>query len=245
LEGTVDIPGAVLEAEYQRAKEEFPFIEAVEQAHGLPALLLYAVGSRETNLVNKKGDFTKRPGESSKRFHGFGVWQRDSDAFGVDESYLKDVHKQAEDAAELLAANFRTFERWNAAVAAYNCGAGNVKKALANGQSVDHFTAHQNYSADVLARHAFLVAHVKKDLSIEDDETKNYLDKQFESIRDRMDRALQRIGGTRNSVYNNDNQDFRDLVMSEEVLAAAKAAKETASKLAHELARIRDGLGIR
>jgi hypothetical protein len=33
--------------------------------------------------------------------------------------------------------------------------------------------------------------------------------------------------------------------MSEEVLAAAKAAKETAEKLAHELARIRDSLGIR
>jgi hypothetical protein len=246
LEGTVNIPGPVLEADYRRAKEEFPFIEAVERAHGLPALLLYAVGSRETNLRNIKGDFTMRPGETSKRFHGFGVWQRDSAAFGVDESYLKDVHKQAEDAAELLAANFRTFERWNAAVAAYNCGVGNVKKALANGQSVDHFTAHQDYSADVLARHHHLVVHVgEKDLSIEDDDTKNYLDRQFESIRDRMDRALQRVGGTRNSVYNNDNQDFRDLVMSEEVLAAAKAAKETASKLAHELARIRDGLGIR
>jgi hypothetical protein len=85
----------------------------------------------------------------------------------------------------------------------------------------------------------------KEDVSIVDDDTKNYLDRQFESIRDRMDRTLQRVGGTRNSVYNNDNQDFRDLVMSEEVLAAAKAAKETAEKLPHELARIRDGLGIR
>jgi hypothetical protein len=47
----------------------------------------------------------------------------------------------------------------------------------------------------------------KEDVSIVDDDTKNYLDRQFESIRDRMDRTLQRVGGTRNSVYNNDNQE--------------------------------------
>jgi hypothetical protein len=41
----------------------------------------------------------------------------------------------------------------------------------------------------------------EEDISIVDDETKAYLDKQFESIRDRMDRALQRIGGRSNAVY--------------------------------------------
>jgi len=158
----VNISGSTLLDEYRRAKQAWPFIEAVEKAHGLPSLLLYAVGSRETNLQNEHGDLTQRKGESSPRFHGFGVWQRDSDAFpGTDESYLKDVHRQAEDAATLLAANHRTFGRWDAAVAAYNCGVGDVKAALAAGRSIDHSTTGGDYAADVLARHAHLVAHVR------------------------------------------------------------------------------------
>lgn len=51
----MNISGATLLAEYRRAKADWPFIEPVEKAHGLPALLLYAVGSRETNLRNIKG----------------------------------------------------------------------------------------------------------------------------------------------------------------------------------------------
>jgi hypothetical protein len=152
----VNIQGDTLLVQYRRAKADWPFIETAEQDQGLPALLLYAVGSRETNLRNIKGDFTQRPHESSPRFHGFGVWQRDSDAFGVDEAYLKDVPKQARDAAELLAANHRRLGTWEAAVAAYNCGVGNVLAALAAGLPVDHHTAGGDYSADVLARLAHL-----------------------------------------------------------------------------------------
>ena len=37
-----------------------------------------------------------------------------------------------------------------AAIASYNCGQGNVMKALRNGDDVDSFTAHKNYSAEVL-----------------------------------------------------------------------------------------------
>jgi LysM repeat protein len=159
----MNIAGPILLAQYQKAKEAWPFIEPVEQAHGLPAMLLYALGSRETNLRNVMGDKTQRKGESSPRFHGFGVWQRDSGSFAVDESYLKDVRRQADDAAALLATHHRNFGRWDAAVAAYNCGAGNVKAALAAGQPVDLHTAGNDYSADVLARHAFLVAHAKGD----------------------------------------------------------------------------------
>ncbi len=143
--------------QHERARETWPFIDTVEKEHGLPALLLYAVGSRETNLRNIKGDFSQRAGESSKRFHGFGVWQRDSQ-HGVDESYLKDVRRQAEDAAEMLAANHKSLETWAAAVAAYNCGPGRVRQALQAGQSVDHFTTGGDYSADVLQRHRALVA---------------------------------------------------------------------------------------
>ena len=145
-----------LRGQLARARAEFPFIDAVEDEHGLPDYLLYAVGSRETNLRNIAGDFAQRPGESSPRFHGFGIWQRDSGAFGVDESYLDDVVAQADDAAALLAAHFDRFARWDAAVAAYNAGAGAVAKALRKGKSCDSVTTGRDYSADVLARRSFL-----------------------------------------------------------------------------------------
>jgi hypothetical protein len=240
----VNVSGPDLLAEYRRAKEEFPFIEAAEADHDLPALLLYAVGSRETHLKNIKGDFTKRPGESSPRFHGFGVWQRDSAAFGVDESYLKDVPKQARDAAKLLADNFRRFDRWDAAIAAYNCGPGGVNKALEAGHSVDHNTTGRDYSADVLARHAFLIAHVEQDLSVANAATKKFLDDNFAAVLHRLTQAVQRVGGRENQFFNSNNPDFKNLVMAEEALAEAKKARQAAEKVAGELAQLRSRLQI-
>jgi hypothetical protein len=78
----------------------------------------------------------------------------------VDASYLNDVRRQAEDAAAMLAQNKASLERWDAAVAAYNCGPGRVRQALKAGKSVDFYTTGHNYSADVLQRHRNLVALV-------------------------------------------------------------------------------------
>jgi hypothetical protein len=39
-----------------RAKVSWPLITAVNDSHGLPRCLLYAVGSKETNLRNVVGD---------------------------------------------------------------------------------------------------------------------------------------------------------------------------------------------
>ena len=152
----MDISANDLRTQLARARAEFPFIDATEEEHDLPDFLLYAVGSRETNLRNIAGDFSQRPGEPSPRFHGFGIWQRDSGAFGVDDAYLDDVVAQAEDAAALLASHFQRFGRWDAAVAAYNAGAGAVAKALRKGRHVDSVTTGGDYSADVLARRSFL-----------------------------------------------------------------------------------------
>src|SRR5258708_16635340 len=61
------ITESALSAEYQRAKLQWPFIHQTELAHGLPKMLLFAVGSRETDLTNEVGD----------NGHGHGVWQLD------------------------------------------------------------------------------------------------------------------------------------------------------------------------
>ncbi len=140
-----------LVAEFRRAQKDWPFIDRLEKSHKLPIRLLYAVGWRETRLQNIMGDFSQRSGEKTPRHHGFGVWQRDSGTFNVDRSYLKNVRRQAKDAADLLVANFRMLDDWPAAVAAYNCGPGNVQRALEQGLSVDHFTTGANYSEDVMA----------------------------------------------------------------------------------------------
>jgi LysM repeat protein len=152
----MNITASELRAQHAIARAKFPFIDATETAHGLPHFLLYAVGSRESNLRNIAGDFSKRPGESSPRFHGFGIWQRDSGAFGVGPDYLDDVVRQADDAASLLASLFARFGRWDAAVAAYNAGGGAVATALSKGRPVDSVTTGHDYSADVLARRSFL-----------------------------------------------------------------------------------------
>lgn len=59
--------------------------------------------------------------------------------------------------AHLLHDEFPRNQR--AALAAYNCGPGNVRKALLLERDEDHFTTGRNYGADVLARkNRFLVA---------------------------------------------------------------------------------------
>ena len=63
----MEITESELTAQYQRANSTWPFIHQTELAHGLPRMLLFAVGSRETNLTNEVGDFG----------HGHGVWQLD------------------------------------------------------------------------------------------------------------------------------------------------------------------------
>lgn len=85
---------------------------------------------------------------------------------------------------------------------------------------------------------------LQEDISIADDATKEYLDRQFAQVLGRVDRAVQRVGGRSNAVYNNDNKNFQGLVMPEEVLAEAKAAREAAARVTIELAAIKARLGL-
>jgi hypothetical protein len=68
----MNITESELSAQYQRAKSTWPFIHQTELARGLPRMLLFAIGSRETNLTNEVGDF-----DAQGHGHGHGVWQLD------------------------------------------------------------------------------------------------------------------------------------------------------------------------
>jgi hypothetical protein len=85
---------------------------------------------------------------------------------------------------------------------------------------------------------------LEEDLSIMDKKTEEFLEKQFDSIRGRIDRAVQRVGGRSNAVYNNDNENFRDLVMAEEALAKAEEARRLAKTAVDQLTKIKEHLKI-
>jgi hypothetical protein len=125
-----------LVAEYRRAKNTWPFITEINDAHGMPKLLLYAVGSRETNLRNVVGDGG----------HGHGVFQLDDRSHAIPPGFDRDVRAQARKAAEMLEAGFRRFGDWVKSCNYYNSGSPETRH-----------TTGRDYGPDVMERQAYLV----------------------------------------------------------------------------------------
>lgn len=136
----MEITGAELASQYQRANSTWPFIHQAELAHGLPPMLLFAVGSRETNLTNEVGDGG----------HGHGVWQLDDRSHtppgGSWPAFDANVTSQCTTAAAMLHGLLAST-------------GGNVEEAAAiynSGQPGEPGTAHGDYGIDVLERMQFL-----------------------------------------------------------------------------------------
>jgi hypothetical protein len=84
----MEITESALTAQYQRASSAWPFIHQAELARGLPGMLLFAAGSRETNLASEAGDFG----------HGHGVWQLDDPSYTSPGGFARfDVKKPGAD----------------------------------------------------------------------------------------------------------------------------------------------------
>jgi len=135
----MEITGPELIGQYERASGSWPFIHQTEQAYGLPRMLLYAVGSRETNLTNEVGDGG----------HGHGVWQLDDrwhNPAGGFAHFDGDVPLQCSTAAGMLHAMLTSTQ-------------GNVEEAAAiynSGQPGEAGTTHGDYGLDVLQRMQYL-----------------------------------------------------------------------------------------
>jgi len=136
----MEITGAELASQYQQASSTWPFIQQVELAQELPRMLLFAVGSRETNLTNEVGDGG----------HGHGVWQLDDRSHtppgGSWPAFDASVTLQCTAAATML----------NGLLASTG---GNVEEAAAiynSGQPGEPGTTHGDYGVDVLERMQFL-----------------------------------------------------------------------------------------
>lgn len=129
---------------------------------GVEPLLLAAVCDRES-----AGGATLSPpnaGGTGDLGHGRGLMQIDDRSWA---SWLKgaewrDALTNIRKGAEILATELDRFASFpdgrRAGIASYNCGASNVRKAVAAGKDVDAFTSGGNYSADVLRRLALVEA---------------------------------------------------------------------------------------
>ena len=135
----MEITESELTAQYQRANSTWPFIHQTELARGLPKMLLFAIGSRETNLTNEVGDFG----------HGHGVWQLDDRSHtppGGFPHFDANVPLQCSTAAAMLQGILAIT-------------GGNVEEAAAiynSGQPGEPGTTHHDYGIDVLERMQFL-----------------------------------------------------------------------------------------
>jgi membrane-bound lytic murein transglycosylase MltF len=130
------------------------------------AILLMAIASRESHfglLLDTKG--------TGDNGHGRGIMQIDdrSHKQWISTHNWKDAATNIEYAADVWMENFNYFcDHYDlvgdnvkliwAATAAYNCGAGNVKKALQAGSDVDTRTTGHDYSSDVRARMKAIVS---------------------------------------------------------------------------------------
>lgn len=146
----------VLANQYKKANSTWPFITEVNDAHGLPRHLLYAVGSRETNLRNTLGDHD----------HGHGVFQLDDRSHQIPPGFDDDVRAQAETAAQMLKAHFRKFGDWVKACNCYN-----------SGKPDTHATTGRDYGPDVMARQNYLALFDSGDPSIHHPTTTSELSK--------------------------------------------------------------------
>jgi len=104
-----------------------------------------------------KGDYGQRKGEKVKSYHGFGFWQIDIGSFPdfIKSGDWQDAYKCCmkaisvlEGKRKYLASKFPIVEH-RAITAAYNCGEGNVYRALRNGKDVDIYTHNKDYSKEV------------------------------------------------------------------------------------------------
>lgn len=120
-------------------------------------ILKYAAKPFAEVCEQMKGDWSQRPGESKPTYHGFSFWQIDTASYPdfISTGAWKDPYKSCMKAISVLESKRKYLVSklgdvpLNAIVAAYNCGEGNVYKAIKKGISVDTYTHNHDYSKEV------------------------------------------------------------------------------------------------
>ncbi len=166
------------------ARKYADYIKWAAEDAGVHQSAIYGIGSRESRwgLALDKygtGDYIERKRVTAHRTtslppdlkgYGRGLLQIDWDAHefarGAD---WKDAAKNIAYGGMVLRDNIRLIRTrqhdvkgmglLRAGIAAYNCGAGNVLKAIAKGHGIDYYTHSRNYSQDVLSRAGWFQLH--------------------------------------------------------------------------------------
>lgn len=162
------------------AKNYSDYIRYAAQEAGVHQSIICGIGSRESRwglaltppFPYGTGDFAHR--SSRKEFRqgslppdgkgfGRGIMQIDYDAHDfARKGEWRDPGKNIAYSGKVLGDNIKllakrmpglkSMDLLRASIAAYNCGAGNVMKAINACRSVDFYTAHRDYSRDALSR---------------------------------------------------------------------------------------------
>jgi len=175
-----------LTAQLNEMRKYKAFIDEGARSAGVRASLIAGIGSRESHwgLALKPpgsggtGDAAARrprppfrPGSLPPDGRGFGrgLMQIDFDAFDFARTdKWKDAKSNILFGCQVLTNNITLIQRrtsldgeelLRAAVAAYNCGAGNVLNAIRDSRDVDFFTAGRDYSKDVFNRAGWFQLH--------------------------------------------------------------------------------------
>lgn len=119
--------------------------------YGIPVEILLAKDSRETWLGSL-------PGLQANNWIGSdgvskGISQINMNAWDfAKQTDPNDVKSYVAMGAQILKEELNRFGNMKAALAAYNAGAGNVRRAIAAGKDPDSVTTKGDYASDVLAR---------------------------------------------------------------------------------------------
>jgi hypothetical protein len=178
---TISSNNAAMQADFNEALKLKPLINAAADKIGVPSIVVCGIGSRESswglNLRPKgpagTGDFGPRKFPTAFRTgalppnggYGRGLMQIDFDAFPFARTgNWQDPEANINTGCSVLKSNLDLLGRrtsltgrdlLQAAIAAYNCGAGNVLSAVHGGHDLDFFTTGRDYSKDVLSRAGF------------------------------------------------------------------------------------------
>ncbi|MCB0711666.1 MAG: peptidoglycan-binding protein [Ignavibacteriae bacterium] len=139
-----------------------PFVEEAAKRAGVPPSVICGIGSRESEWGLSTALDKRGPGGKGDHGHGRGLMQ-------IDDRYHAFARTGKWDNAEanilyaakvLISSRAYIAKRYTlddktllrATLAAYNCGPGNVAKALAKGRDIDFYTTGRDYGANVLDR---------------------------------------------------------------------------------------------
>jgi soluble lytic murein transglycosylase-like protein len=179
---TISAADSAMLAQVAAANNFKQFIQSAAPQFGFAVAVVCGIGSRESGwgLLLKApgpagtGDFAPRkttrpfrPGPMPPDGGGYGrgLMQIDFDAFPFARTgNWQDPQANINFGCQVLRNNFLFLSSHTTlqglmllrgTIAAYNCGAGNVRNAVQQSRDVDFYTAHSNYSADVLNRAGF------------------------------------------------------------------------------------------